>query len=143
MTSPAGLSIRVPSQTPERARRRASSGPTSKDVFTWADGDVEFTFRSQTIPEAAAADGPESVLDAARDAFVKREISGSSLHSERRSPSVTSPSGRYQIHALALRPNPHPRVRSVVVGSQLYEQYADHLQGRCIGAGRRPFLRSR
>ena len=51
-----------------------------------------------------------------------KEISGGSLHSERKESVRDKPVREYQIHALALRPN-LIRVRSVVVGNQLYEQY--------------------
>jgi len=116
---PAGVSVQVPSQ-PEKRDEAGILGAEKRDVFTWSVGDAEYTLRSQTLPEAALAGGPESVLDASRDALAKQI--GGKVRNERKASLDNNPGREYQISAPALRGHV-VRVRSVVVGSQLYEQY--------------------
>jgi hypothetical protein len=115
----ASISIRVPSD-PTRRQESGIFGKAKREVFTWSAGDAEFTLRSQTIPKATLADGPKSVLDASRDALMK-ETKGRA-RDERNASVDDNPALEFQIQAASLRGRVI-RVRSVVVGNQLYEQY--------------------
>ena len=51
---PGGISIRVPSQTPERREEAGILGADKRDVFTWADGDVELHLPKPDDPRSRA-----------------------------------------------------------------------------------------